>query len=200
MTMTLAEALTAGDSDAVELKDREIEAGYSHAKAEMGKAGSSAQQGAFDRKLFGGAVKKAMLKALDIALDDVLAHAWGNWHELRRYADPGQTPPQDVNIVTVTDHAIESEHKPTVDIVINGQTLHSFEFSAAVQLNVAGVNLEVQAGAIQSIRVGTLSIGGSVKLGEREILSKELGEVEFPGEIVLPSPVPILGPTGQASF
>lgn len=198
MTMTLGEALTAGNGDAVKLEDSQIEEGYSHAQAEMRKAGSGPQEGSLNRDAFGGAVKKAMLKALDIALDDVLAHAWGNWHELRRYADPGQTPPEDVNIVTVTDHSIESAHRPTVDVVINGQTLHSFEFSAAVQLNVAGVNLEVQGGAIQSIRVGTLSVGGSVKLGEREILSKELGEVEFPGEVVLPRPVPILGPTSQS--
>ena len=46
MTMTLGEALTAGNSDAVELKDGEIEAGYSHANAEMRKAGSGAHQGA----------------------------------------------------------------------------------------------------------------------------------------------------------
>lgn len=194
MTMTLGEALTNGNGDALVLDDAQIQSGFSRAQSEMQKAGADPHQGPLDLKAFGGGVKKAMLKALDIALDDVLARAWGNWHDLRRYADPAQTPPEDVNFVTITDHSIESEHRPTVDVVINGQTLHSFEFSAAVQLNVAGVKLEVQGGAITGIRVGTLSVGGSVKLGDREILSRELGEIEFPGEVVLSKPVPILRP------
>ena len=196
MTKTLGEALTAGSSDAVDLKGTQLQSEYSRAQAEMQKGGSDPQYSALNLEAFGGAVKNAMLKALDIALDDVLAHAWGNWHELRRYADFDQTPPDDINIVTVTDHSIESVHQPSVNIVVNGQTLHSLEFSASVQLDVEGVNLEVQGGTITRIRVGTLSVGGSVELGDRKILSKTLGEVEFPGEVVLKKPVPILKPAG----
>ena len=88
MTMTLGEALITDDDSASFLEDVSITEGYEKSTEDLDK-----ERKTFNRGVQSGALKKAFLKALDMALDDILARAWGGWHELREYADPEQTPP-----------------------------------------------------------------------------------------------------------
>lgn len=189
MTMTLGEALTAGNTQAFDLRDPQINEGYDKAGQKLRKDARK-----FDTEALNGALKSALLKALDIALDDILGQAWGGWMELRQYADPEQTPPEAVNVVTISNHTIESVHEPSVDIVVRGvpAPVHSFRFEVAARFDVQGVNLEVQGGKITEIRLGSLKLGGSVKLGDRTLLEKNVAEVTLPGAMRLAEPIPIL--------
>ena len=195
MTTTLGQALTAGDSETLNLDDASIRPGFDKASQELGKGPDKSESAALDSNAMKGALKKNLLKALDIALDDILGQAWSGWSELRKYADPQQTPPEDINVVTVSNHTIESNLEPSVDVVVHDIKMHSFDFYDSVQLQVQGVNLEVQGGAITAIRVGHLQLGGSIRLGDRSILEKDLAEVTIPGAMRLEKPIPILRDT-----
>lgn len=187
MTITLGEALTANQDSPFDLEDPSIAEGIDKAKKELDKENKKFSPGAI-----GGALNRAVMTALDIALDDILGQAWSGWQEIREYADPEQTPPDDINVVPVSDHTIESVHEPSVDVVVRGVKVHSFTFNVAARIDVQGVNLVVQRGMIQEIRLASLKIGGSIKLRDRTLLEKDVAKVEIPGVMRLENPIPIL--------
>lgn len=189
MTMTLGEALIPDADDASFLEDVSITERYDEATEEMDNQRKKLKSGVLD-----GALKKAFLRALDIALDDILARAWGGWHELRKYADPEQTPPDAINYVTVSDHTVKSVHEPSVDFVVNDTVFHTFNFEVAALLEAQGINLEVQGGEITEISLGNLKVGGSVNLGGQPIWEKEVAQVTLRGAMRLAKPIPILRP------
>ena len=187
MTMTLGEALTAKNQDAIDVRNPDIDQGIDKAKKKVAKRRRKFKSGALD-----GALKKAVMTALDITLDDIVGQAWSTLKELHKYADPAQTPPDDVNVVTLGKHRIESLHKPSVDVVVGDDTVvHSFTFDVTVNLNIEGANVEVQQGKIQAIRLTKLKLGGSINLNERPILEKQIGEISIPGEMRLKDPIQI---------
>lgn len=192
MTMTLGEALAGSDDSDLDLSTPRVTEGYDAAKEEL-----PADRKRLDSGALNGALEKALMTALDIALDDVLGQAWSGWHDLRVYADPKQTPPDDVNVVPITNHTIESEYKPEIDVVVNGVTVHTFPFHVAVVLDVQGGNLVVQRGMIQEIRLASLKVGGAIKLRDRILLKKDLVNIDVPAVMRLTKPISILADSAQ---
>ncbi|MBT8082019.1 MAG: hypothetical protein KJO56_06325 [Gammaproteobacteria bacterium] len=190
MTITLGEALAASDGKDLDVDNSLVTDGYDAAKKELPKARKR-----LDYDALGDSLKKALMTALDIALDDILGQAWSGWHDMRVYADPKQTPPDDVNIVPIASHRIESEYEPEVDVLVEGVKVHTFPFYVAATLDVQGGDLVVQRGAIQEIRLATLKLGGIVKLRDRTLLSKDVAEIAVPGVMRLARPIPILSGT-----
>ena len=187
MTMTLGEALTEKNQDAICVKNQDIDKGIEKAKK---KANTDLRK--FRTRALEGALKKAVMSSLDIALDEIVGQAWSTLKELQKLADPSQTPPDDINVVPIGKHRIESVLKPSVDVLVGKDTVvHSFEFDVSVNLNVEGANIEVQHGKIQAIRLTKLKLGGSINLNEQPILEKQIGEVSIPGEMRLRDPIQI---------
>ncbi|MBT8085889.1 MAG: hypothetical protein KJO19_04040 [Woeseia sp.] len=197
MTMTLAEALRADNEQALDLDNESVSAGYDKAAEKLNNEAQDEDRGDLDVGAFKGPLKKALIRSLNIALDDILAQAWSGWAELRKYADPEQTPPDAINVVSVANHSITSTHAPSVGVFVHGVEVHSFNFEVAAQFDVEGINLEVQGGKITEIHVGRLNCGGSIMLGDRAILEKEIGTVEIPGSLRLAKPVAILWGNAQ---
>ena len=193
MTMTLGTALTADDDSAFKLDDSLITEGYDKASAKLNKEGNMFGRGAIRVGSFNSALKKAIMKSLDIALDDILGRAWSGWEDLRQYADPKQTPPEDINVVPVISQSIKSEHRPSVDVIVRGvkDPVYQFDIVVSVQLDVKGVNLTVQDGMIQEIELASMKLSGWVKLGNDKILEKEAAQVNIPGVMRLAKPIRI---------
>lgn len=192
MTMTLGKALTAGNDDAVNLDHAAITSGYNKATRQLDETRKKTDRNAPGTETLNDSLKKALMGALDIALDDILGQAWSGWTELREYADPEQTAPEDINVVSVGNHTVTSAHKPSVGVYVHGVRVHSFDFEVAAQFEVQGVNLQVQGGNITQIEMGKLMMGGSIALGDRTILEKTLAEIPIPGVMRLSKPMPIL--------
>ena len=187
MTMTLGEALAAEDEHDIDIRKKPIDDGLEKAKNKLIKEGKR-----FSRKSLIGPLKKAISAALDVALDEMIGGAWSRVRELQKYADPEQTPPGDVNTVTLSDHTIESVHEPSVDVVVSNVTVKTFQFNVAARLHVKGANLVVQDGKIQEIQLAKLELGGSVLLEDHTLLEKNLAEIEVPAVMRLENPIPIL--------
>ena len=202
MTTTLGEALTAEDKSASFLKHQSIKDGYDQAKTKLDKKRKKLNRPALlDTEAPPDALKKAFFKALDIALDDILGRAWAGWDELRRLADLEKTPPDEIHRVTVSDHTIESQHEPSVDIVVDGIPFHTFDFKVTAQLKVKSIDLQVQAGEITAIRLGSLELGGLVKLGDRKLLEKKMAEVTLDEHVMhLSKPIPIRAKKSHAKM
>jgi len=183
MTMTLGEALTVKDHRDIDVKDKSIDDGLENAKKKLNKDGKR-----FDRKALNGALKKAILTSLDVALDEMIGQAWSTMKDLKKYSDPEL---DEVNTVTLSDHTIESVHEPTVDVIVSNVTVHSFKFNVSASLNVKGANLEMQRGMIQAIRLADLELSGSVSLHDHTLLEKSLAKIAVPAEMQLANPIRI---------
>lgn len=189
MSMTLGEALTADDSSELDLRDKaEIREGYEKARRELENRPEKIAAGSQSSVNFDQALEQAVLKALDIALDDILGRAWSGWSELRDYADPNL---EGRNYLTLSDHTIDSAYEPSVDVMVGGQKLHSFDFAVTAALKVHGGELEIEHGKIQAIRLGKLKLGGAITLGDQTLLEKSLTEVTLPGVMRLAHPIAI---------
>ena len=191
MTMTLGNALITDDSK-LDLDNALITKGYDDARKELGKEHDQSIRGPLGAKSINSGLKDALLKSLNIALDDILVRAWSGWDELSQYANPKLTPKADINVVTVSDHTISATHKPSVDVFVHGVRVDSFDFEVAADLNVKGINLKVQGGEITRIELGTLTLGGRIELKDHEILNKNVAEVKMPLAMDLATPIPIL--------
>lgn len=192
MTLTLGKALTGDNDGALNLDDALITQGYDSAREALNRKKARSKRGPLGTNALNAGLKQALLNSLDIALDELLGRAWSGWNELRQYADPEQTPPEDINVVTVSNHTISSTHRPSVGVFVHGVEVHAFEFEVAANLDVQGINLQVQAGEITAIQLGKLKLGGSITLGDRSILEKEAADVDIPVVMRLKEPVPIL--------
>ena len=71
MIITLGEALTANQDSPFDLEDPSIAEGIDKAKKELDKENKKFSPGAI-----GGALNRAVMTALDIALDDILGQAF----------------------------------------------------------------------------------------------------------------------------
>lgn len=190
MTMTLGEALASSDGNDLDVDNSLVSDGYDAAKKEL-----PTERKRLDYEALGDSLKRALMTALDIALDDILGQAWSGWHDMRVYADPKKTPPDDVNIVPIATHTIESEYEPEVDVLVDGVKVHTFPFHVSATLAIQGGDLVVQRGAIQEIRLASLKLGGVIKLRNQILLKKEVSEIRVPGVMRLARPIPILSGT-----
>lgn len=186
MTMTLGEALATKDERDIDVENQSIDKGLEKAKEKLKKEGKR-----FDRKSLNGPLKRAILAALDVSLDELMGSAWGTVKDLRKYADPEQTPADDINTVALSDHAIESVHEPSIDVVVSNVTVKTFNFTVTANLNVKGANLVIQGGKIQEVQLAQLELGGSVALGDHTILEKTVAKIQVPGVMRLANPIPI---------
>ncbi len=198
MAMTLGKALTGDNDDALELDDALITEGYDSARGALGKKKGRAARGALGAKALNAGLKDALLNSLNVAIDEVLGQAWSGWKELRQYADRDQTPPDDINVVTVSDHTISSTHRPSIGVFVHGAEVHRFEFEVAANFDVQGINLEVQGGEITAIQLAKLGLDGSITLGDQPILERKVPDVNIPLVMRLKKPVPILGGNEKA--
>lgn len=183
MTMTVGEALTAKDYRDINVKNKRIDKGLGEAKKKLVKEGK-----AFSRTALNGALKKAIMVSLDVALDELIGEAWRPLKDVQKYSDPNL---KDVNTITLSDHTIEALHEPEVDVIVSDITLHTFKFSVAVNLNVKGANLEVQGGKITAIQLADLELSGSVSLHDHTLVEKSVAQVSVPGEMRLANPIRI---------
>lgn len=191
MTITLGDALAAEDEHDIDVRKRPIDDGFEKARKKLNKEGKR-----FDRKSLTRPLKRAIVAALDVALDEMIGSAWSSARDLQKYADPKQTPPGDVNTITLSDHTIESVHEPSVALIVSNVTLKTFHFNVAARLHVKGANLVVQHGKIQELQLAKLEFGGSIMLEDHTLLEKNVAEVEVPGVMRFANPIPI-SPRGR---
>lgn len=147
-------------------------------------------------------------EVLNVGLGDVLAAAWGKVQELQEYADPEQHPPDEVVLVPLAPHTIESSHSPHVDLLIKKITIGSLHLDVALKVELEGVVLQIQGGRIREVRAGSGHASGQLqcrvesRVGTKEILSLEretpklelehgwkLGEDGISIAVPLPEPV-----------
>ena len=93
-----------------------------------------------------------LTKLLDIDGVAVLVGAWNKARELRKYRDPVKYPPEDVVVVPLTKHKVESKHRPYLDLSVDGRPVGRLHFDVDLALTLEGVELTIQGGGSRRSR------------------------------------------------
>jgi hypothetical protein len=129
---------------------------------------------------------------LNVDMRDVLIGAWNKSVVLRRYLDAERYPPDQTVIVHLSDHSIRSEHRPYLEISING-LFERLEFSLVLELKLKGFRLKIQGGEIHEILNGDCQGRVTLSCGPALLWETETGTVFLPGSIKLEPPRKIWG-------
>ena len=99
---------------------------------------------------------------LSLNLADVAAAGWKKYDALRQAARRTRDAPTTEEIVALATHRIESSHRPTVELSIDGRTIATIEIALQVAFNMSGVLAVVRQGRLTAIRSGTCTVAGSL--------------------------------------
>lgn len=130
-------------------------------------------------------VSRAVQDVLDVPVTDVLVGAWERARDLRAALETTRRSPSASALVPLVAHAISSEHRPYVDVVVGGVPLTRLVFPVSVKFGLEGVVVRVQQGRITEILAGTVKIKGTVKFGDFVLFEKSLAPIPIPGALAV---------------
>ncbi len=131
---------------------------------------------------------------LDVGLPDILAGAWNKYRLLLKYLDKEKYPPEEVILVPLVDHTIQSEHHPHLELLIDEKSIGKIEFQITLSLTLEGFTLKIQDGKIKEILTGTCKGEGTIKCENAVLVERELAPIRLPGSIDLGEGLPIRFP------
>ena len=126
-------------------------------------------------------IGKAVRDALDVPVTDILVGAWQRARELRAALETTTKSPHATVLVPLVGHTISSEHRPYVDVLVEGVALARLVFPVKVEFRLEGVVLRVSGGRITEILAGSVKAKGSLKFGDVILLEKALAPIAIPG-------------------
>ncbi len=124
-------------------------------------------------------------QALDVGLEEVFGSAWTKYKGFQDYADPEKYPPEEIILVPLATHTVQSSHAPHVDLLVKNVEIGSIRLEVELTLEMEAVVLKVQGGRIREIRSGSCQASGSLKcslasrIGTRDLLSLERKTPKF---------------------
>ena len=126
-------------------------------------------------------ISKAVQDALDIPVTDVVIGAWQRARDLRAALETTRESAEATALVPLLSHAITSEHRPYVDIVVEGVPLARLVFPVTVEFRLEGVVVRVRQGQIADILAGSIKVKGTLKFGDFVLFERALAPISIPG-------------------
>jgi hypothetical protein len=133
----------------------------------------------------------------DLPLLGLMVGAWRDLRELADSADPDKHPPGESTTVSLFDHDLEASFAPHLDIAVSGLPALRVDFEIVAAIELHGIELRIQGGAIRAVRLGSCQAAAKVKCAGAVIFERSSRKLAAPGEIVLSQAIPI-GPPSAA--
>ena len=130
-------------------------------------------------------VSKGLHDALDVPISSVLGSAWNRARELRAAILQTRDSDKAAVLVPLLDHTITSEHRPYVDVMVNGAAIARLVFPLKLALQVEGAVLRVAKGRITDVMAGQLTVKATLKFAEFVLFEKALSPIPIPGTLPL---------------
>lgn len=130
-------------------------------------------------------ISKAVQDALDIPVTDVVIGAWQRARDLRAALETTRESAEATALVPLLSHAITSEHRPYVDIVVEGVPLARLVFPVKVEFRLEGVVVRVRQGQIADILAGSIQVKGTLKFGDFVLFERALAPILIPGVLAV---------------
>ena len=130
-------------------------------------------------------VSKGLETALDVPISNMLAGAWDRARELRAAMQQTRDSEKDAVLLPLLDHTITSEHRPYVDVVLNGTAIARLVFPLTVTFHLEGIVLRIAKGRIADVLAGQMTIKATLKFAEFVLIEKALAPITIPGALAL---------------
>jgi hypothetical protein len=136
-----------------------------------------------------GAISRALashLRALfpnDIG--QLFTAAWNNSVTLREYLKKSAQSPGKDTFLQLSEHKIESKHRPHVALMKDGVEIARVPFDAAIEIVLQGAVLRLRDGEVQELQTGRVKGKATVKCFGAVIVRKEIDPRTVPGTISL---------------
>jgi hypothetical protein len=177
-TLTLGNVLLAG---ATKVSDR-LGASLEHGpEANQIKAALAKAAPGLPLSVLLDGIGRAVQEALDVPVTNLIIGAWERARDLRAALETTRQSPTATVLVPLLAHAISSEHRPYVDVVVEGVPLARLVFPVKVEFRLEGVIVRVHQGRIAEILAGTVKVKGTVKFGDFVLFEKALAPISIPG-------------------
>ena len=129
------------------------------------------------------ALIRSLASLLDIPLWDVIDKIWTKGKLFDKYCDPENYDPNERIIIGLKDHEISSEHKPSIDVLLNGKKINSIEFQLDVTLTLTGAVLHVRGGDIEELQAGQVQGTANLACEGVPLRTLETEKMDLPGTI-----------------
>ena len=134
---------------------------------------------------------------LEIKVDDVLLTAWKKASELRTVIEKSKQTPEETTYVELAQHTINSEHKPSIDVMLKGAKLKTIALLVQLGFNLKGFVLKIKNGRIIELQAGQCEVKGTIKFSGLTIAEKKLQPIKLPFSIPITMPAPVPQPTAE---
>lgn len=128
---------------------------------------------------------------LNVDLATVMSRAWKKYTKLLDYADAKRYPPDRSYLVPLAEHVIKSDHRPSLEILLNGELVGKIELQMNISLILKGFILTIQGGRIKAIHTGECQGAGALKCEDLVLIEKKSSSFRLPGIIDLGEGIPI---------
>ena len=122
---------------------------------------------------------------LNVPLKSILVSGWAKQAEIRKHLKKGAAaPPEEIFLVPLAKHTLSSEHKPSIELLLNQQPLGSVTFHIILALKFEGAVLKIQRGRIREVQTGTCLGSGRITCEEILLIEKTTEKINLPGRLV----------------
>lgn len=144
-------------------------------------------------------VAKATDGMLAMNLADVAAAGWRRYAALRDAArHTRNAPPTTEEIVALATHRIESSHRPTIDIYIDGRLVTNVTVAMTVAFTMSGVRVVVRQARVAEIRSGRCTVSGDLAVQGVPVAGKRRA-LDLPGVVRMRGGIALLAPDATAA-
>jgi hypothetical protein len=110
---------------------------------------------------------------LDLDLGELFLTAWRTHVALREAARATLAQPGTEQVVDLATHRIQSNHRPYVDVLVNGVPQMRVEFVLALELAVAELAVVVSRGRLTRIESGRSTLTAALSIGGAELIRRQ---------------------------
>jgi hypothetical protein len=138
-----------------------------------------------------GEIMKRVEDLLEPDIPGIMAAAWNKYRLLRKYLDRDKYPPDKTVLVSLAEHTVTSEHRPSIEIMINDRLVGKVDFHVTASLVFEGLTLKIRGGRIMEILTGSCTGKGAISCENCMLIERETAPFPLPGAVKLSDGVPI---------
>ena len=128
-------------------------------------------------------VAEKVAELFEIPIPDIFLTSWKKAESIKALLDESRTAPETVMNTELGEHAINSVHRPHIEIRIQNKTVKKIEFTLKLAFNLKGFVLKIQNGAIRGIQTGECEVKGKLEYKDLVIAEKKLAPITLPGSL-----------------
>ena len=130
-----------------------------------------------------------LLESIDL-VPDIIVKAWEKAVDLAEYFDLEQFQGGESFVIPMVNHEIESAYEPSIKPKFKGKTLKKIGCGFGINAELEGVMIEVEECKLKRIKIGHLTISGTLNIAGQSLGELPTREIEL-GWISLGNGIPL---------